>query len=385
MQSLSDVMVWTRLFATASKSQDGRAVKHQPSKKEGPPMKELSVISIDISKSVFQLHGEGAGREFLLKKRLQRGQMKDFFVNRKPCTIVMEACGGSHYWARELEGYGHKVKLLPGERVKSYVVGNKNDVIDAAAISEAYHSPRVQFAGVNSIEQQDLQMKHRIRARLVRNRTSIVNECHGFLLEYGVIIPLSVKNIVRNVISALEEAGDKVSAEGRRIFSLLCQEVQEVEGRIQGIDEELKQLAQSNDRARRLCTIPGVGPIIATAVIAAVGDPHLFKNGRQFAAWLGLVPGQDSTGGRTRLGRITKRGDRYIRSLLVQGAQSCAMSLRRYKEEPLPARAAWIKGLISRRGWAKAVVATANKNARIVWAILSSEDAVYNASFTHVA
>jgi len=344
-------------------------------------MGDIILVAMDISKSVFQLHCVDEQRAVIKKRKLYRDEVKQFFANMRPCTITMEACGGSHYWARELEKSGHTVKLIPGEFAKSFVIGNKSDAIDAAALADAYCSPRVRFVGVNSMEQQDLQMKHRIRVRLIRSRTQIANELHGFLLEYGVVIPVGVKKIIANVHAALEQAGDKIGESGRATFLKLCEELKEIEVRISALDEEFKKMAEKHAVAKRLCSIPGIGPITATALIAAVSDPHAFKNGRQFAAWLGLVPRQDSTGGITRLGRITKRGDRYLRCLLVQGAHACMTAMRHYKSEDCPKRVTWQRELVSRRGWAKAVVACANKTARIAWAILSKDDVVYDANF----
>jgi transposase len=344
-------------------------------------MKDISVVAIDIAKEVFQVHAADERGKLVQKRKVYRSEMSQFLARLKPCIIAMEACGGSHYWARESERYGHEVRLLPGEFVSSYVYGNKNNEIDAAAIAEASRSPRAHYVSINSIEQQDLQMKHRIRSRLKRNATAVANEIHGFLLEYGVVIPRGMKSIRVNLLEALEKAGDKVSAAGRDLFLKLCDELQIIEARTQELTTELETLVEKHPVAKRLSSIPGIGPITATALIAAVGDPGRFKNGRQFAAWLGLTPRQNSTGNEASLGRITKRGDGYIRSLLVQGANACVTATRYHKGDKVAQRVRWMKDLLMRRGRQKTVVATANKTARIAWAIMASRDAVYKLNF----
>ena len=344
-------------------------------------MKNISVAAIDIAKEVFQVHGGDEAGKLVEKRKLQRSEMGKFLANLKPCIVAMESCGGSHYWAREAEKYGPEVRLLDGELVSSYVYGHKNNEIDAAAIAEAALSPRAHFVSVNSIAQQDLQMKHRIRSRLKGNATAIANEIHGFLLEYGVVIGRGMKSLRANVVKALEEAGEKVSAAGRSLFVKLCDELLDVQKRIKELTDELEALAEEHPVAKRLGSIPGIGPITATALIAAVGDPTQFKNGRQFAAWLGLTPLQNSTGNNPKLGRITKRGESYIRSLLVQGANACVTATRFHKGENVPSRVVWLKDLLKRRGRQKTVVASANKTARIAWAIMASRDAVYQPHF----
>ncbi len=347
-------------------------------------MEEISVIAIDIAKGTLQLEGFSEVRKSVFQKKLSRSEVVKFFSNRKSCAVVMEACGGSHYWCRELEKLGHKPHLVSGEFVKSFVKGHKNDKRDAAAIGEAYFSHRVRFVGINSIEQQDLQMQLRIRDRLIRGQTAVVNELHGFLLEYGMVIPKSVKNMSANVEEALVAAKDRMTEKSRKLFRDLLEELKGLGEQISKVTEELKEVSKTHSVAQRLMTIPGIKHITALALIAAVGDPSVFKNGRHFAAWCGLVPKQNSTAGKTKLGRITKRGDGYLRSLLVQGSSACIAALRFSKNgTQLSARKKWLKDLKHRKGHQKTVVALANKNARVAWAIMSKAEVIYSPSFKH--
>jgi transposase len=231
---------------------------------------------------------------------------------------------------------------------------------------------------VNSIEQQDLQMKLRIRSRIIQQQLVVANEIHGFLLEYGVVIPTGMKKLQANVEEALERYGDKISEEGKRLFRELCAETQRLQTQREVLSKELEEHAKRHEVAKRLSTIPGVGPLTALALVASVGSPAQFKNGRQFAAYLGLTPRQHSTGSKPTLGRITKRGDGYIRSLLAQGAHACLIAaLRHHKKNP-PARVLWMRQIFARRGRPKAIIATANRTARIAWAIMAEQGAVYD-------
>src|SRR5919106_2138900 len=327
----------------------------------------VSTVGIDLAKKIFHLVGTDTTGKIVWRKRLTRHALVPFMAQLPPVTIGLEACGGAHYWARQLRQQGQQVKLMAPQFVKPYVKANKNDMRDAEAIAEAVTRPTMRFVPIKDIDQQDIQALHRVRERLIGARTALINEVHGLMQEYGIVIPTGVSKFRQAVVEKLETEKDKLTPLSQEMFWKLIKEFAALEERIAAYQEQLETLAKLHPECQRLMTIPGIGPITATALIAAVGDMGVFKNGRQFAAWLGLVPKQHSTGGQTHLLGISKRGDSYLRKLLIHGARATLrwVGLRTDK------RSQWIRGLLARRGWNRTAVAVANKNARIVWALLS--------------
>src|SRR5919199_5372753 len=329
---------------------------------------ERSVIGIDIAKRVFHLVGMDARGQIVLRKRCSRGEVLPLMANLGPVTIGMEACGGAHYWARRLREQGHMVKLMAPQFVKPYVKSNKNDMRDAEAIAEAVTRPTMRFVPTKDADQQDLQALHRVRERLMGERTALVNEVHGLLHAYGIVIPKGVAKCRQAVVEKLESEQDKLTPLSQEMFWKLVEEFGALEKQLAYYQEQLEALATTHPECQRLMTIPGIGPLSATALVAAVSDASAFKNGRQFAAWLGLVPRQHSTGGKERLLGISKRGDSYLRKLLIHGARATM----RWVGLKTDRRSQWMRQLLARRGKNRTAVAVANKNARIVWALLTS-------------
>jgi len=295
--------------------------------------------------------------------------MLSFFAMLPPCLIGMEACGGTHYWARELQKLGHTVKLMAPQFVKPYVKGNKNDANDAEAICEAVGRPTMRFVSVKTIAQQDLQAIHRIRSELVRQRTAKANQIRGLLAEYGIVVGRQVTTLRRALPELLENAENGLSFDFRALLDDLRQDLIRLDEREEEMSQKIHTLANSIPAAKRLQSIPGIGPISATAIVCAVGDGKQFKRGRDLAAWLGLTPRQQSSGGKDRLLGISKRGDSYLRTLLIQGAKSVLKVVDK-KTDP---RSLWLQNLCARKHKNIAAVALANKNARIAWALLSNE------------
>lgn len=326
-------------------------------------------IGIDLAKQVFQVHGVDYQGKVVLRKQLRRNQVLAFFSKLPPCLIGMEACGGSHYWARELQKQEHTVKLMAPQFVKPYVKSNKNDANDAEAICEAVSRPTMRFVAIKTTAQQDLQSVHRIRTVLVQQRTAKVNHIRGLLAEYGIIVARRVETLRTALPRLLEDAETGLSFD----FGVLLQELQQdlagLDDRVGEMDKKIRLQADNNAAAKRLQQIPGIGPITATALVCAIGDGKQFKRGRDLAAWLGLTPRQHSTGGKERLLGISKRGDTYLRTLLIHGARA-VLKVSTTKDDP---RSCWIQSLCSRRNKNIAAVALANKNARIVWALLTKE------------
>ncbi len=326
-------------------------------------------IGIDLAKQVFQLHGVDHQGKPVLRKQLRRNQMLSYFAKLSPCLIGIEACSSSHYWARELQKLGHTVKLMAPQFVKPYVKGNKNDANDAEAICEAVARPNMRFVAIKTIEQQDIQAVHRIRSGLVQQRTAKVNQIRGLLAEYGIIVERRVEKLRKALPLLLENAENGLSFDFRALLKSLQQDLTALDDRASEMDKKIQQLASSNSAAKRLQQIPGIGPITATALVCAIGDGTQFKRGRDLAAWLGLTPRQHSSGGKDCLLGISKRGDTYLRTLLIHGARA-VLKVADKKDDP---RSRWIQSLCSRRNKNIAAVALANKNARIVWALLTKE------------
>src|SRR5262247_1942859 len=327
----------------------------------------VSTVGIDLAKKVFHLVGTDTTGRIVWRKRLTRHALVPFLAQLPPVTIGMEACGGAHYWARQLRHQGHQVKLMVPQFVKPYVKSNKNDMRDAEAIAEAVTRPTMRFVPSKHVAQQDIQALHRVRERLIGERTALINEVHGFMNEYGIVIPKGVAKFRQAVVEKLESEKDKLTTLSQELCWKLVKEFAALEDQIAFYQEKLETIATTHPECQRLMTIPGLGPIIATALVAAVGDVGVFKNGRQFAAWLGLVPKQHSTGGQSLLLGISKRGDSYVRKLLIHGARATL----RWVQLQTDSRSQWIRGWLARRGWNRTAVAVANKNARIVWALLS--------------
>jgi transposase len=326
-------------------------------------------VGIDLAKQVFQVHGVDYQDKVVLRKQLRRNQMLNFFATLSPCLIGMEACGGAHYWARELQKLGHTVKLMAPQFVKPYVKSNKNDANDAEAICEAVGRPTMRFVSVKTIAQQDLQAIHRIRSELVRQRTAKVNQIRGLLSEYGLVVGRHIATLRRALPELLENAENGLSFDFRTLLDDLWQDLIRLDEREEEMSQKIHTLANSIPAAKRLQSIPGIGPMSATAIVCAVGDGKQFKRGRDLAAWLGLTPRQQSSGGKERLLGISKRGDSYLRTLLIQGAKS-VIKVVGNKTDP---RSLWLQNLCTRKHKNTAAVALANKNARIAWALLSND------------
>lgn len=327
----------------------------------------IARVGVDLAKLVFQVHGVNRAEKVQQRKQLRRSQMLGYFGKLEPCLIGMEACGGAHYWARELSKLGHDVRLMAPQFVKPYVKSGKNDANDAEAICEAVGRPTMRFVAIKTVEQQVIQAEHRIRSRLVKSRTALTNEIRGFLAEFGVIVAKSLGPLRRALPELLEDAENGLPGDFRVLLMGLSEELRALDERIAAFDARIAQVAREDDRIKRLLEIEGIGPITASALVAAVGDATQFNSGRDMAACFGLTPRQHSSGGKNRLGRISKRGDKYIRMLLVHGARA-ALKAAQNKGD---GRSRWVKNLADRRNKNIATVALANKNARIAWSILS--------------
>ncbi|MGB4971403.1 MAG: IS110 family transposase [Cyclobacteriaceae bacterium] len=304
-----------------------------------------------------------------LQKNVSRSKLMEVVANLPKCLIGMESCGGSNFWAREFKKMGHEVKIMAAQFVKPYVKSNKNDMADAEAICEAVSRPNMRFVPIKQIEHQDIQCVHRVRARLIKSRTALVNEIRGLLLEYGIAIPKSVSQLRNHIPEILESSENQLMSMSRQVFSELYEEFQTLDKRIDKSNDQISRIHSTHPVCRRLSKIPGVGILTATAILAALPEPTTFKSGRQVSAWLGLVPKQHSSGGKDRLLGISKRGDVYLRWLLIYGARASI----RWIDKKEDWRSIWLKDLIDRRGKNRAAVALANKNARMIWAILTKE------------
>jgi transposase len=322
-----------------------------------------TTIGLDIAKSCFQVHGVDVHGKTALQKRLRRTQVLGYFANLPTCLIGIEACGSAHYWARELSKLGHEVKLMSPQFVKAYVKTNKNDARDAEAICEAVARPNMRFVPIKTIEQQELLMLHRARQRLIQARTAQANQLRGLLAEFGFVLPQGLPALERDFPTILADTENVLSSRLRERFSDLFRQLRELGEMVANWEREILSWHRENPMSRRLQKIPGIGPLTASAFVASVGDARTFKSGRQLAAWLGLVPRQDSSGGKIRLLGISKRGDRYLRTLLILGARSVLA-----RRKPTPGD--WLERLKARCHPNIVAVALANKTARIIWALL---------------
>ena len=342
-------------------------------------MKEISTIGLDLAKQMFQVHGADAEGNAVLRKALRRSAVLEFFAKLAPCTVGMEACGGAHYWAREIAKLGHTVKMMPPAYVKPYVKRGKNDAVDAEAICEAVKRPTMRFVPVKSAAQQANAMTYKVRDLLVRQRTQLVNALRAHLSELGIVAAQGIGKIATLSAMVRDESDSRIPAVARLALCEAAKQIEALDGRIERLEREVVSQVRGSDTGRRLSTIPGVGPITAGALLAMVPDPAGFRSARHFAAWLGFVPRQNSSGGKQRLGSISKQGNRYLRTLLIVGAQNVLLHMR--KDRPV---SGWLAALRARRPFRVAAVALAHKMARIVWALMA-KGGVYRAAQAVVA
>ena len=335
---------------------------------------DITTIGIDIAKRIFQIHGVDKNGKTILKKKLMRDQVLSFMVNIPKCLVGIEACGGANYWAREITKLGHEVKLMAPQFVKPYVKTNKNDQADAEAICEAVARPNMRFVPIKSVEQQDILSIHRVRQRLVKNRTALANEIRGLLHEFGFIIPQGINKIMTKLTEILDSGS--LSQLSYQTFNELKEEFLENDKKIKELEKRLKIIASEYANHQQLMMIPGIGLITATALIASIGNASCFENGRQLSAWLGLVPKQYSSGGKEKLLSISKRGDVYLRTLLIQGARAVLNAKLRFTTEEKRTKkdyskfTEWMFNLSERSGHNRTIVAIANKLARVIFAVL---------------
>ena len=331
---------------------------------------KITTIGLDLAKNVFQIHGADERGKAVQRKTLKRAQVLAYFANLPACLVGMEACAGAHYWARELAKLGHTVKLIAPQFVKPYVKGNKNDANDAEAICEAVGRANMRFVPVKSVEQQDLQALHRVRSGLVRERTAKVNQVRGLLGEYGIVIGKGVAQLRRRLPEILEEAENGLTHEARALFADLRDQVVKLDEQVSAYQAKIETVCQASAACRKLMGIPGIGPLTATALVASIADGSAFETARQVSASFGLTPRQESSGGKPKLLGISKRGDSYLRTLLIHGGRAVVKAA----EGKDDAQSRWINELVSRRNKNIAAVAVANKNARIAWALLRRDE-----------
>ena len=328
-------------------------------------MGQVVTIGLDLAKSVFQVHGVDAAGEVIVRRQIRRSQMLQFFARQPSCLIGMEACASSHHWARELSALGHEVKLMPAQYVKPYVKRGKNDAADAEAICEAVTRPTMRFVAIKSREQQSAMMLHRVRLVLCRQRTQLSNALRAHVAEFGVIAPAGRLGLERLLEIVADAHDERLPDEARPCLQMLARQLAVVKDQILENDRAIMADARRTELGRRLMEIPGVGPVLASALVASVTDPGLFRTGRDLAAWIGLVPRQNSSGGKERLGSICKAGHPYLRQMLVVGS----MAVIRHAPRSA-ARRPWLAQLLVRRKAKVVAVALANKIARTVWAMM---------------
>jgi transposase len=333
-------------------------------------MEKITTVGLDLAKQVMAVHAVAADGRAVLRKTLRRDQLLPWLAALPPCVVAMEACGGAHHWARELTRQGHTVRIIAAEFVQAFRKGGKNDANDAEAICTAARQPNMRFVAMKSVEQQAALCVHRLRQGLVEERTALINRLRGLLTEFGVVAPLSPEKLRRELARCQDPDDLRLPATVRQLVGEQVSALDQVEERLAAYAEHIAAQARGSEVAKRLQTIAGVGPTTAAALVATVGAPQEFSNGRQFSAWLGLTPKQHSTGGKTRLGRITKRGDGYLRTLLILGAKSALQAALRKAPELRHPLQRWIVATVDRIGYHKTLVAIANKHARIIWAML---------------
>lgn len=341
---------------------------------------KITTIGIDLAKNVFQIHGVDEQGKAVLKKQLKREQMAPYFANLEPCLIGMEACGSSHFWARKLQSFGHTVKQMAPQFVKPYVKTNKNDAADAEAICEAVRRPNMRFVPIKTPEQQAILSLHRARQGFVKARTAQANQIRGLLAEYGLTIPQGIGQIAKRLPEILEDGENGLPGVFRQTLEQLGEHLSELDRQAAAIEAQIQLWHRENPASQKLARIPGIGPLTATALVASIGDARQFEDGRQFAAWIGLVPRQHSSGGKSTLLGISKRGDVYLRTLLIHGGRAVVRAAERQAHHA----SSWLAKLLGRRNKNVAAVAVANKNARTVWALLAL-DREYEANYGQAA
>jgi transposase len=330
-------------------------------------MQTVATIGLDIAESIFQVHGVDAGGQVVIRRRLKRRYVLAFFQKLSPCLVGIEACASSHYWSRELQALGHKVRLMPPAYVKPYVKRQKNDATDAEAICEAVTRPNMRFVATKTAEQQSCLTLHRTRHLLIRQQTSVINAIRAHVAEFGIVAPVG-RNGVDQLLGIVADLADKRLPEvARTCVAALGAQLRMLKAQILEFDRMIRAWQRSSEVSRRLDAIPGVGPALATALVASVADPKAFRSGRDFSAWIGLVPKQSSSGGKDRLGNISKRGDRYLRSLFTAGA----LAVIRYAKIHGTTHRPWLTALLARRPTKVAAIALANKLARMAWAMMA--------------
>jgi transposase len=332
---------------------------------------QIRSVGIDLGKTIFHLVALGDNGKVLLKKKFTQKQLLTFTANLQTSLIGMEACSGAHFLGRALRAQGHDVKLIPAQFVKPFVKSNKNDFLDAEAIAEAVDRRNMRFVSIKTDDQLDLQALHRVRDRLMARRTSVINQIRAFLLERGMVFAKSPIRLREAIPEVLENANENLTPRMRNLVAMLWSEWKDLERQIVEMNDEVEQIASSDAACLRLRQIPGIGPLVATAIVASIGNGAAFSKGREFAAWMGLVPKQHSTGGKAKLYGISKRGNRYLRKILIHGARAVVLRCKRDRI----AMGAWMTSLEARASRNVRIVATANKLARIAWAVLSTGQA----------
>jgi len=330
-------------------------------------MQTISTIGLDIAKSVFQVHGVDAAGQVAVRRQLKRRHVLAFFQKLPPCLVGIEACASSHYWSRELQALGHTVRLMPPAYVKPYVKRQKNDSADAEAICEAVTRPNMRFVPTKTVEQQSCLVLHRTRHLFIRQQTSVINSIRAHLAEFGIVAPVGRRG-VEQLLEIVADANDvRVPEVARACIAALGVQLRALKAQILELDRRILAWHRSSEVSRRLDHIPGIGPALATALVASIADPKVFRSGRDFSAWIGLVPKQNSSGGKDKLGNISKQGDRYLRSLFTTGA----LAVIRYAKIHGTKHRPWLAALLARRPTKVAAIALANKIARIAWALMT--------------
>ncbi|WP_407154838.1 IS110 family transposase [Bradyrhizobium sp. STM 3557] len=333
-------------------------------------MQSISTIGLDIAKSVFQVHGVDAAGQVVLRRQLKRRYVVAFFQGLPPCLVGIEACASSHHWSRELQALGHTVRLMPPAYVKPYVKRQKNDITDAEAICEAATRPNMRFVPTKTVEQQSCLMLHRARHLFIRQQTAVINSIRAYLAEFGVVAPVGRRGVEQLLEVVADPADRRLPEVARVCLAALGSQLRALKAQILEFDRRIIAWHRSNATSKRLDAIPGVGPALATALVASIADPRVFRSGRDFSAWVGLVPKQNSSGGKDKLGSISKQGDRYLRSLFTAGA----LAVIRYAKIHGTAHRPWLTGLLARRPTKVAAIALANKLARMAWAMMARNE-----------
>ena len=330
-------------------------------------MQTVKTIGLDIAKSVFQVHGIDADGQLIVRRQLKRRYVLTFFAKLQPCLVGIEACASSHYWARALQALGHRVRLMPPAYVKPYVKRQKNDATDVEAICEAVTRPNMRFVEIKTVEQQSCLVLHRARHLFIRQQTSVINAIRAHLAEFGIVAPVGRNGVEQLLRIVADTRDDRIPEVARACLAALGTQLQALKAQILEFDRRIRAWHRSNEASKRLDEIPGVGPALATALVASIADPKAFRSGRDFSAWIGLVPKQHSSGGKDRLGSISKQGDRYLRSLFTTGA----LAVIRYAKIRGTGHRPWLAALLARRPTKVAAIALANKLARMAWAVMT--------------